>query len=116
MYPHTQVVNRFHCMLYVSLLIFFQCLPTIGTKNKIVIIKSCPEDFKKTLIMLKLNSTINQSVNNAMWLRTFSGEIQIKSSEAINFHKADNNKSTTVKKLLIYLLSIKRVYLLRNIV
>lgn len=91
-------------------------LSVSSSKNKTVIIKSCPKDFKNTLIMLKLNSIINQSVNNAMWLRTFSGEIQIKSSEAINFHKADNNKSTTVKKLLIYLLSIRRICLLRNIV
>lgn len=66
--------------------------------------------FKNTLIMLKPNSIINQSVNNAMWLRTFNGKIQIKSFEAINFHKADYNKSTTTTKLLIYLLSARRIY------
>lgn len=40
--------------------------------------------WKNTLITSELNSTINQSVNNAMWLIELSpGEIQIKSS--INF-------------------------------
>lgn len=68
-----------------------------------MILKSCLEDFGNALIMLELNLTINQIVNNAMWLRTFSGEIQIKSSEAINFHKAGNNKSTVaVTKLLTF--------------
>lgn len=72
-------------------------------KNKIVIILSLVhEDFKNTLIMSKLNSAINQSVNNAMWLRTFDEKIQIKSSEAINLHKADNNIKALRRRNFLY--------------
>lgn len=71
-------------------------------KKIVIILILVHEHFKNTLIMSKLNSAINQSVNNAMWLRTFDEEIQIKSSEAINLHKADNNIKALRRRNFLY--------------